>query len=316
VQINQTANPLTADSAGNYTICAKADEYVVQVSGAGFSTLTQPFHIIPNNQSNNLHLFGDGTTAVTVRINTPNGSANGVQGNTGIVFNPGVPTTGFGGGFIALNGGLSGDTAHPGGDVRINTTPEPLNFSVFRWQVAQDGTVNQPASQLTTAPVTVNTATASDQNLAFLTMPANCCTGLNKTLRYEGYGQMTNQSGGAENITIKLKLCSVSGCGAGTVLTLGSVTLTTFPQVTNTNFEVSAYITTTTAVTSQTVAAFQSILKFYAKDLSPFTFISAPTSVGTIDGTGNTFLQLTVSFSTASASNTMTQNFAASLPQI
>ena len=44
VQINQTANPLTADSAGNYTICAKADEYVVQVSGAGFSTLTQPFH--------------------------------------------------------------------------------------------------------------------------------------------------------------------------------------------------------------------------------------------------------------------------------
>jgi len=156
------------------------------------------------------------------------------------------------------------------------------------------------------------TSTTADQNLMACTIPAGTLNRVGRTLRVKVKGVYSTPAASTSQITLKIKLCTVSGCGSGTVISpinIQSTALGTV-QITNDNFSLRSEITTQTAGAS---SAYEASGEFLI-DLS--TLATAADSdfgdtntatVGTIDSTAQLFLQTTIAFSSASASNVATQ---------
>jgi len=160
-------------------------------------------------------------------------------------------------------------------------------------------------------PVTVNTNTTGDQNLMALTITAGALNSLSRTLLIQLAGVYSTPAGSTAVLTHKLKLCTVSGCGSGTVITL--VTWTTSAlgaiQVTNNPYNATLNATTQTAGASAAFEAHGNLTIDLAALAAAAESIFADNNtatVGTIDSTAQLFLQHTVAFSAGSASNTDT----------
>jgi hypothetical protein len=113
-------------------------------------------------------------------------------------------------------------------------------------------------------------------------------------------------------LPLKAKLCTVSGCATGTVINLSTITTAALASVTVANdpIQLTAQAITQTAGAS---AAFETssdlaigVTATNTAAVSKYADINTAT-VGTIDTTGALFLQITVAFSAASASNSVTQ---------
>ena len=168
---------------------------------------------------------------------------------------------------------------------------------------------NNPASSFTgawncsnVAPVTVSANVSTDQNLMSCTIPAATMNRVGRALKIWTAGIYSTEAANASRITIKAKLCTVHGCGSGTVITLASITsgangtgVTTLP------FNSSAISTVHTAGTS---AAFethgQMAIDLTAAGAADSVYNDGNTAtVGTIDSTAKLFLQITGTFSVA-----------------
>lgn len=161
-------------------------------------------------------------------------------------------------------------------------------------------------------PVTVNANTASDQTLMAVTITAATLNTVKKTILVQSAGVYSTPAASTTTVTVKLKLCTVSGCGSGTVITLATWTSAALGavQATNDPFNATLNFTTTTAGAS---AAFEShgnltidIAALAAAAEAVYADNNTAT-VGTIDSTAQLFLQETIAFSAASASNSATQ---------
>lgn len=200
-----------------------------------------------------------------------------------------------------------------GGLLGYNTfildSPENISFSCGgngTVPVAND--VWQSSQSSNTAQATANVTT--DQNLLSSTMgmptgqwPMNFA---GRALEY--YGAGTYNLGVASTVTLKLKLCSVAGCGSGTVVTLAA--WTTASQATTgvtLAFNINAWCTTVATGASGSLEC-HGLLSFDGGA----TLAAAATgyndsntaAVGGLPLSGQWFLQSTLAFGTANASNT------------
>lgn len=82
-------------------------------------------------------------------------------------------------------------------------------------------TINSVTS---TTPVTVNANSTSDQQLMELSLTAGYLNSLGRPFDFFGAGVYTTQTAQTPTLEFKIKLCTVSGCGSGTVVTLVDIT--------------------------------------------------------------------------------------------
>lgn len=163
-----------------------------------------------------------------------------------------------------------------------------------------------------TTPVTVNTNVTTDQQLMELSLTAGYLNSLGKPFRIASEGVYTTQTGQTPTLTFKAKLCTVSGCGSGTVVTLVSIT-TTATNSAQTNLNWGLNLNMATAATGATGNLETHGLLNVDLSTSPTAadavFGDTNTAVSSnIDLTAALFLDWTVAFSTnAAGANTCTQ---------
>jgi len=174
-------------------------------------------------------------------------------------------------------------------------------------------------SVTSTTPVTVNTNTTSDQQLMELSLGAGYFNSSKQPFLFDGAGVYSTQAAQTPTITLKIKLCTVSGCGSGTVVTLISIVSTaTVAAVTNNNWNLAILgYTATTGATGNL-----EIHGPLAVDLGALTttadsiFVDTNTAVSSnIDLTAALFVDFTIAFSTnAATANTFTQRSGGVMP--
>jgi len=160
-------------------------------------------------------------------------------------------------------------------------------------------------------PVTVSANTTGDQNLMAITITAGALNSISRTLLIQLAGVYSTPAGSTAVLTHKLKFCTVSGCGSGTVITLATWVTTALGaiQVTNDPYNVTLNASTQTAGASAAFEAHGNLtidLSVLATAAESVFADNNTATVGTIDSTAQLFLQHTVAFSAGSASNTDT----------
>lgn len=227
------------------------------------------------------------------------------------------------------NGGANADLSGTGGTSQVlKQTSAGGNISVARLACAdlsdsQSGCSSASGgstggSVTNTTPVTATANTTSDQALMELAMSAGFLNSSGQPFYINGAGIYTTPAGQTPTLTFKIKLCTVSGCGSGTVVTLASIVSTaTLASVTNNNWNVHAVAITTTTGASGNLEVHGPL----TVDLGSLTtsedsvFGDTNTAVSSnIDLTAALFIDFTVATSTGSASNSITQRSGGIMP--
>ncbi len=168
------------------------------------------------------------------------------------------------------------------------------------------GTSPFQVAYTTTAQATANVSTA--QNLVAFALPAGKQSKANKTFRIKGSG--TYSLGASSTVAFGVKVCTISGCGSGTVVTpcLFTTGSNTNTAVTSTfNFECT--VGTVTAGASGTLLGKgTAAIEVGAANTAAATVFGDVTTAVTaaIDLTAADFIQTQVTFGSANASNTAT----------
>lgn len=157
-------------------------------------------------------------------------------------------------------------------------------------------------SVTSTTPVTANANSTSDQQLMELSLGAGYFNSIGQPFQFDGAGVYSTKTAQTPTITLKIKLCTVSGCGSGTVVTLVSIVSTaTIAAVTNNNWNLSVLGYTATTGTTGNLEIHGPL----AVDLGALTttadsvFVDTNTAVSSnIDLTAALFVDFTVAFST------------------
>jgi len=160
-------------------------------------------------------------------------------------------------------------------------------------------------------PVTVSANVATDQNGMAITLTAGALNSVSRTLLIQLAGVYSTPAASTTTLTHKLKLCTVSGCGSGTVVTLASWTSSALGgiQATNNPYNVTLNSSTQTAGASAAFEAHGNLTIDVAALATAAEAVFADNNtatVGTIDSTAQLFLQHTIAFSAASGSNSAT----------
>jgi hypothetical protein len=160
-------------------------------------------------------------------------------------------------------------------------------------------------------PVTVNANVATDQNGMAITITAGALNSVSRTLLIQLAGVYSTPAASTTTLTHKLKLCTVSGCGSGTVITLASWTTSALGgiQATNNPYNCTVNSSTQTAGATAAFEAHGNLTIDLAALASAAEGVFADNNtatVGTIDSTAQLFLQHTIAFSAASGSNSAT----------
>ncbi len=160
-------------------------------------------------------------------------------------------------------------------------------------------------------PVTVSANVTTDQTLMSCTIPAGTLNNVGRNLHLWSAFVYSTPAASVAAVTMKLKLCTVSGCGSGTVITPCAFTSSANPgTVTNNSIN---FLCDATTQTAGATASFEShgnmtIDLGASPGLADSVFSDTNTAtVGTIDSTVQLFAQVTGAFSVASASNSLTQ---------
>lgn len=181
--------------------------------------------------------------------------------------------------------------------------------------VNNNNTGDMPISRapcVNVTPVTVAANVTTDQNLQACTLSANTLNVVGHTLKVYVAGNFSTATASTASLTFKVKFCTVSGCGSGTVIspittTTGATTALTASSL---FFSQTSLITTQTAGASSAYEAHGSLLiDLSATAATPDSSYgdTNTTTVGTIDSTGAIYLQVTVAASAGSTSNSFTE---------
>lgn len=163
-----------------------------------------------------------------------------------------------------------------------------------------------------TSPVTVNTNTTMDQQLMELSLSAGYLNSAGRNFDFFGAGVYTTQTAQTPTLTFKIKLCTVSGCGSGTVVTLISITTgATTAASANISWNVRAVGVTATAGATGNLEIHGPAQVDLGSALSTAATVYNDTNTAVssnIDLTAALFADFTVAFSTnAATANTCTQ---------
>ena len=165
---------------------------------------------------------------------------------------------------------------------------------------------------VTSSNPTINT----DQALIQLSLPAGFLNVALDTVKIEEGGIYSSTAASSPALTYKVKLCTVSGCGSGTVVTLFNIVTSTLNTTALTNATmnlVGTCITSTTGASGNLIChgAPGLTIDTGATLSAPDTlFADTNTAVSSnIDLTAALFLQFTVAQSVVGASNSYTQQY-------
>ena len=190
----------------------------------------------------------------------------------------------------------------------ISATPGTPVCSTANGGVSTTGcpAAGSPAISNVTA-VTANANVTSDQQLMELALTSGYLNTIAQPVLIHGSGIFSTTL--TPSLTLKFKLCTVSGCGSGTVITLATITSANTVTGANNQFLLSISCgTKTTGATGNLICH-----GFGPIDLTSGSVVSAVYTDGNtaassnIDLTAALFLDTTIAFSSASASNTMTE---------
>lgn len=165
-----------------------------------------------------------------------------------------------------------------------------------------------------TTPVTVNANTTGDQLLQELHPANGAFNTSNMVIRLHQSGIFTTAAISTPTITVKAKLCSSSNSGC---ITLASITTAATVTATNNQFvfETSCGVSATGASGTLTCHGTQ-FADLTASSVVAATYTDANTAASSaFDLTGANFIDFTIAFSAASASNAATGQLAYEAPQ-
>lgn len=162
-------------------------------------------------------------------------------------------------------------------------------------------------------PVTVSANSTSAQVLQQLTIPAgvlNVAASAGGVFTFNGSGIYTAAALQTPTLTWTLNHCTVSGCGSGTVRALATIVTPSVVTATNNTWNIRLVIANTaTGATGTLITHGSAVVELTgASDLGTTSSDSNTASSGTIDLTGITYLQLTVTTSTGNAGNSITED--------
>lgn len=193
-----------------------------------------------------------------------------------------------------------------------------LNAGTELSLLTSDATIGIPGANNIT-PVTVNANTASDQTLQEISLSAGYLNVLNQPFLIDATGLNTIGAGQTPTLTYKLKLCTVSGCGSGTVRTLYSITTGATVAATGDPWRMTGTIITNAIGATGTMIPSGSLKADIGASASQtqndYQDVNTGTISGTIDLTAALFLDFTVSTSAGSALNFLTQKTGVITPQ-
>lgn len=307
------------------------------LAGTSTANLSAPIVIQNTNSSNNntsitMGITAPGTSTGQTVLNV-NGASTGADlfdAGTGGTWASGVlsgqtvvaaikPT-----GLLAL-GAATGCTAGTGGGSCANEGTAFTGAStVDGWyadstqhavEVNNNNTGAMPVSRtgcVNLTPVTVAANVTTDQLLMACSLNANLLNVVGRTLKVYVAGVFSTAAASVASLTFKAKLCTVSGCGSGTVISPITTTTGATSALTASNlaFSQTSYISTQTAGSSSAYEAhgFMTIDLSATAATPDSTYQDTNTAtVGTIDSTGALFLQITAAASAGSTSNSFTE---------
>lgn len=298
VSISGASQSVTA----SFSACPRLSN---SASGGGITGLTTGFipkAASPTSLANSL--CDEAITAANTITCTDTSGIAVVSAATGA--SPPVCTPGSGGA-TCYTEGTQPSTAAGVDNLSANSTTHTLN-------VNNNNTGEMPVSRtlcVNLTPVTVAASVTSDQNLQACSISANALNAVGHTLKVWTAGVFSTNAGSTAALTFKVKLCTVSGCGSGTVITPLNATTgaTAALSATNLQFAESGLIATQTAGASSAYES-QGTLTIdisATATVSESVYPAANTAtVGTIDSTGALFIQVTAAASAASVNNSFT----------
>jgi hypothetical protein len=177
--------------------------------------------------------------------------------------------------------------------------------------VCDDGNGNTTTSGCTanavtsTSPVTVNANSTNDQQLMELSLSAGYLNSLGRPFDIFGAGLYTTQTAQTPTLELKVKLCTVSGCGSGTVVTLVDITTGATTAATSNvswNLRTVAVTAATGATGNLEVHGRSSVDLGSAISTAATVYNDISTAVSSnIDLTAALFVDFTIKFSTNAA---------------
>ena len=206
-------------------------------------------------------------------------------------------------------------SATPGaGNSIVGTKIGPYSFTGTAPLISDTGTltqVNQTYRNVT--PVTVNTNTTAEQTLMEVSVSAGYFDTTGVSYDFFGAGTYVTQAAQTPTLTFKIKLCTVSGCGSGTVVPLSSIlTTATVASIVNNNWSDTLHCSVTAAGATGNLECHGDLLvdlgALTATADSSFGDTNNAVSSPNIDLTAALFVDYSITFSTnAATANTMTQ---------
>jgi hypothetical protein len=160
-------------------------------------------------------------------------------------------------------------------------------------------------------PVTTSGgAVTTDQNMLACTIPAAALNRVGRSLRIHTAGTYSTAAASSSAMTIEAKLCTVSGCGSGTVVDLCDITSSALGAITiaNNTWTLDCLASTQTAGASSVYERSGNFtIDLGVLNTAPDSVFLDPNATAVtapvIDDTAQLFLQITGAFSAASASN-------------
>jgi hypothetical protein len=192
--------------------------------------------------------------------------------------------------------GVQVSATHPTtGQVLTATSATSAN-----WQTPKfTGTFNS----VNVTPITVSANTSAAQNLMSATIPAGTLNSVGKTIRVHIAGVYSTPAASTTTVTVAITL------GALTLISMTTAALGAI-QVTNNKFLLDGYVTTQTAGASAAFEASGDLIIDLGAASTAADSVYGDTNtatIGTLDTTIVQTLQVTIAFSSASASNSATQ---------
>jgi len=160
--------------------------------------------------------------------------------------------------------------------------------------------------------ISATTATnpSAEAALKELTLTAAALNSSAKKLIYHASGRYTTAAAQTPTLRFRVYLCTVSGCGSGTVLTLADFTTAATTASTTNSWKVEGSIGTVSTGATGTVESkfWQQVQLGAAADLTPETRLDQNNAASAaIDLTGVLYVRTTVLMSSANAGNSVTQ---------
>ena len=302
-----SVNALSYPAVFQNTNATNTTSGALAVYTAGAGNAQVPLVVYQNVSAGDLADFGQATITNGVVSAVTNQAKIGAAG----LLTLGAAT---GCGTSQTSGAICGNEGTaPTGTANVDTLHE--DSTQHAWEVNNNNTGFMPVERtvcVNVTPVTVAANVTSDQLLMACSINANLLNVVGRTLRVYVAGVFSTAAASTASLTFKVKLCTVSGCGSGTVIAPISTATGATAALTasNLSFSQTSYISTQTAGAT---AAFEAhgfldidLSATAATSLSVYQDTNTAT-VGTIDSTAADFIQITCAASAASTSNSFTE---------